>query len=222
MPCSLMNHLVSASDLIGAGLGLLMRGRLQGLGSDPGDPRTGKQLRCGGRRGGDAPSARWPGPRRPLGEGRGSASADMGRFPHACSSPVRMAHTFPLSECPPPHLEDRDSDLCSGAELVSWPGEPDPPLAAPGSHHNLGLCGELLGHQWLSAHTAGQRERTAMSPFYRCANQGPSSSITAPSPQHPGTHPGTPAGPSLSPVFFCALWGPIKLNFVASLRAGTR
>lgn len=93
-----------------------------------------------------------------------------------------MAHTFPLSECPPPHLEDRDSDLCSGAELVSWPGEPDPPLAAPGSHHNLGLCGELLGHQWLSAHTAGQRERTAMSPFYRCANQGPSSSITAPSP----------------------------------------
>lgn len=182
MPCSLMNHLVSASDLIGAGLGLLMRGRLQGLGSDPGDPGTGKQLRCGGRRGGDAPSARWPGPRRPLGEGRGSASADVGRFPHACSSPVRTAHTFPLSECPPPHLEDRDSDLCSGAELVSWPGEPDPPLAAPGSHHNLGLCGELLGHQWLSAHTAGQRERTAMSPFYRCANQGPSSSITAPSP----------------------------------------
>lgn len=199
-----------------------MRGRLQGLGSDPGDPGTGKQLRCGGRRGGDAPSARWPGPRRPLGEGRGSASADVGRFPHAFSSPVRMAHTFPLSECPPPHLEDRDSDLCSGAELVSWPGEPDPPLAAPSSHHNLGLCGELLGHQWLSAHTAGQRERTAMSPFYRCANQGPSSSITAPSPQHPGTHPGTPAGPSLSPVFFCALWGPIKLNFVASLRAGTR
>lgn len=43
----------------------------------------------------------WPGPRKPLGEGRGSASADMGQVPHAFSSPVRMGHTgrsFPLSE----------------------------------------------------------------------------------------------------------------------------
>lgn len=64
----------------------------------------------------------WPGPRGPLRKGRGSASAGTGQVSQTFSSPVRMGHTgrsFPLSECPLPHLEDGDSDPCSGAGLVS-------------------------------------------------------------------------------------------------------
>lgn len=80
--------------------------------------------------------------------------------------------------------------------MVSWSGEPDPPLAAPSSHHDLGLHGELLGHRWQSAHTAGQRERTPC-PRSTDVQTEALPPPSQPQPRHPGTHPGTPAGPSL-------------------------
>lgn len=92
----------------------------------------------------------------------------------------------------------------------------------PSSRGTPGSYQELLG-LWLPALTmlSGRIEP----PFLHFA-EAQTKALPPSSQPHPqclGPGPGTPAGPPpLSSLFFCALWGPIKPNFVTSLGAGTR